>query len=135
MDCLLQTSPPIDPKDWGLNWQAVRIVTTITTFFEVFYFNQCFARYTNLYNKTRCLMCDTCTFAMVIRTFHGEAAQQHCRATVRCVLASVLAHLHSVGGGDSDRSLLEIQRLGVLKQWEVVAGPPRGAIGKTFTGA
>lgn len=37
---------------WYLNWNDMKILTAITTFFQVFYTNQCYNRYKKCYNTT-----------------------------------------------------------------------------------
>lgn len=108
-------------KDWGLDWDFVRVVTAMTTFFEVFYSNTCYSRYTALYKSTRHMLQDASHYAYMLRAFLGEKATAHARLAVRYMMAGVMLHFYDLKDKSGEFELRELGRLGLVNHTEMQA--------------
>jgi hypothetical protein len=96
-----------------MSWSDVKIITTVTTFFEVFFSNQCFHRYSTLYDMSRTLVTRTSELTMQHRLFLGPKNPKHCRLGIRYVCAAIYMFFADViqtgckGTTLNDGSLLE----------------------------
>lgn len=54
-----------------MDWNDVKVITAITTFFEVFYTNQCFHRYLHLYDHVRGMLADVADLSFQLRLYMG----------------------------------------------------------------
>lgn len=54
-----------------MDWNDVKVITAITTFFEVFYTNQCFHRYLHLYDHVRGMLADVGDLSFELRLYMG----------------------------------------------------------------
>lgn len=111
-----------DNKDSVLyvNWEGIHIVTTMTTFFEIFYTNQCYSRYVALYHSTRTMMGHIHDFTFEMRTHFGETAHQHTRVATRFLMASVLLFFFEMNAHVSEREWEELKSLALIDDDEKV---------------
>lgn len=77
-----------------INWDFMKIISSITTFFEVFYTNQTFGRYWHLYAKMRAMLRNALEFGFET-TLHlqGDGPHQHVRLATRYFLCSLMLFL------------------------------------------
>eukprot|EP00747_Dinoflagellata_sp_TGD_P048399 gnl/TRDRNA2_/TRDRNA2_145590_c2_seq2.p1 gnl/TRDRNA2_/TRDRNA2_145590_c2~~gnl/TRDRNA2_/TRDRNA2_145590_c2_seq2.p1 ORF type:complete len:434 (-),score=56.80 gnl/TRDRNA2_/TRDRNA2_145590_c2_seq2:115-1416(-) len=102
-----------------ISWHDMQVISAITTFFEVFYSNQSFARYTALYEVTRKMLSDFYGFVYEVSLFVGPASKAHVRLATRFFLCSVLLFFFEMNGEVSDREWGELLELGLVKPEEV----------------
>jgi predicted membrane chloride channel (bestrophin family) len=118
---LLQRFPKFETEDspYHISWNDIKVITGMTTFFEVFYTNQCFQRYLTLYNISNQMMSCCCEIVVLFRLHLGKDAKNYMRLGVRFALASTFLTFHEVH--DSEVSQEEFQTLveqGLLKPLE-----------------
>merc|ERR1712151_856138 len=70
----------------------------MTTFFQVFYTNQCFARYTGLYEGTRSMMSACYDVALDLRVHLGPSNRAHCRLALRYLICDTLLFFAEMDG-------------------------------------
>mmetsp|Transcript_90032 Transcript_90032/g.197156 ORF Transcript_90032/g.197156 Transcript_90032/m.197156 type:complete len:381 (-) Transcript_90032:164-1306(-) len=111
-----------------LDWDSVKIVSGITTFFEVFYANQCYSRYIHLYNTTRGMINHVHDLCHYFRVFLGEAAIGHSRLGTRYVIVAMVLHFYEMKGRTSHVDLAELIGMGLLRDSEltVLRATPSG---------
>uniref|UniRef100_A0A6U6NSW9 Bestrophin homolog n=1 Tax=Zooxanthella nutricula TaxID=1333877 RepID=A0A6U6NSW9_9DINO len=103
---------------WAMDWHAVKIVTAITTFFEVFYSNTCYGRYTKLYNQTRGALAHSMKVTFLLRIHMDEPVRKHARLAMRYVYCSVCLMIHAAQHADPRTSLQEMCDKGWFNQAE-----------------
>jgi len=104
-----------------LDWDSVKIVSGITTFFEVFYSNQCYARYLHLYNTTRGMINSVHDLCHYLRVFVGDKAKGYSRLSTRYVILAMILHFYEMKGRGTDADIVELSRLGLLRDVEMDA--------------
>merc|ERR1712232_523881 len=67
----------------SISWSNLKLIAAMTTFFQVFYTNQCFNRYERLYNNTRRMMSLCYDLALHLRLNIGDASRPHTRLAMR----------------------------------------------------
>mmetsp|Transcript_30858 Transcript_30858/g.81131 ORF Transcript_30858/g.81131 Transcript_30858/m.81131 type:complete len:375 (+) Transcript_30858:75-1199(+) len=107
---------------FDLNMDFVRVITGITTFFVVFYSNNCYSRYQRMYDLTQDVFAGASCFAYMLRTQLLEKTPNHARLSIRYMVAAVWLHFLHLKGKTSD---IELQKLvavgqspGLLRQHE-----------------
>jgi len=83
------------PK-WVLEWNEVKVVTAITTFFQVFYISQCYNRYVHLYTHVRTLLTDMTLILFDIRIRCRAHFPKHAWLASRYIVAAGLLVLQGV---------------------------------------
>lgn len=106
-----------------MDWKQMKIISGITTFFEVFYTNQSFLRYKQMYSDTRTLLGSMCSFCFIARLHQGRA-QTLVRTAARYVVSSSVLFLLEVSGSRSDPEQEELWQMvivggGLLKRHEM----------------
>lgn len=88
-----------DPASYlYIDWKIVSVITSMTTFFEVFYTNNVFARYLSLYNLTRSILGSLSNFAFDFRIHAGDRAQPMVRLATRFMLCSTFLFFYELSG-------------------------------------
>jgi len=116
-----------------MDGENVKIVTLVTTFFEVFYANQCYWRHNRLWSLLRSMFGAVYDFTFNARLFMRSSGQPYDRLACRWVVVSSLLFLYEVrrsGGKVGDPEWKKLEALGLLKRDEVdflsgMAGPQR----------
>lgn len=111
-----------DKKDvFYMDWSEIHIITAMTTFFEVFYTNTCYARYTLLYNITRNLLNVVSEYAFLARLYMRPSGRPYDRVACRWLCASLLMSLHEITQERdlSPQEWMRLLSLGLLKREEV----------------
>lgn len=75
---------------WEMNWHQAKVMTAVTTFFQVFYTNQCYTRYILLYSTTKKLLVEIVHICLELRLRLHTTCPQHARLISRYTIASVL---------------------------------------------
>lgn len=104
-----------DPASYlYIDWKIVSVITSMTTFFEVFYTNNVFARYLSLYNLTRYILGSLSNFAFDFRIHAGDRAQPMVRLATRFMLCSTFLFFYELGGEVTE------QEWGVLMEAKLI---------------
>jgi hypothetical protein len=97
------------PSDWKslqvlyVSDKDMKVISTLTTFFQVFYANQCYARYLGCYNLTRRLLLQMHRFAFVLRiAFNKPELKSNLRMAMRYMIASNLLFFFELNREVSD---------------------------------
>lgn len=106
-------------KTFGLDWHSVNVISGITTFFEVFYANQCYARYLFLYKKANNAFTGVHDLCLYLRMFVGDTERGYSRLCARYVILAIMLHLNQVRGRDPEADLEEFSALGYLQDLEL----------------
>jgi len=117
--CLSEVVGPTSSHEMDLDWTDVKVLTAITTFFEVFYSNQCYARYLRFHGNTRGMINDVHAFAFVLRCHIGEKARNHLRLSLRYMIAGIILHFYEMQHKMSEMDLRYLQSLGILSPGDV----------------
>jgi len=72
-----------------MDWNDVKVITAITTFFEVFYSNQCYSRYIHLYKESRDIFAALHDLSFQLCLHLGRDAPKHMWLATRYALLSV----------------------------------------------
>mmetsp|Transcript_46599 Transcript_46599/g.120646 ORF Transcript_46599/g.120646 Transcript_46599/m.120646 type:complete len:386 (-) Transcript_46599:96-1253(-) len=97
----------------------MRIITTLTTFFQVFYSHECYTRYQELFMLTRQLLVQLHRFTFLQRVhLHKPELRQHIRLALRFVLASVMMFFYEVNDQVSDEEWDELVSQGLIMEDE-----------------
>eukprot|EP00445_Apocalathium_hangoei_P076719 CAMPEP_0204154820 /NCGR_PEP_ID=MMETSP0361-20130328/29051_1 /ASSEMBLY_ACC=CAM_ASM_000343 /TAXON_ID=268821 /ORGANISM="Scrippsiella Hangoei, Strain SHTV-5" /LENGTH=433 /DNA_ID=CAMNT_0051110157 /DNA_START=6 /DNA_END=1309 /DNA_ORIENTATION=- len=104
-----------------VDWDGVTIVSGMTTFVEVFYAQQSFARYVRLYNKMKKMIRHVYELVHYVRVFIGDRARGYSRCCSRYVIASIVLTLQDMKGQGSDADLRKLGRLGFLSEMEMTS--------------
>mmetsp|Transcript_62655 Transcript_62655/g.186753 ORF Transcript_62655/g.186753 Transcript_62655/m.186753 type:complete len:380 (+) Transcript_62655:147-1286(+) len=98
-----------------LGWNEMKIISAATTFFEVFYTNQCFARYNSLYSLSRKMLGNLYDFVFEVRLHLRGTSQSHVRLAGRWFTASVVLFFYETNSDVSEREWAELLRQGLIK--------------------
>jgi len=101
-----------------IEWNEMKVIGAITTFFEVFYTNQCFSRYLKLHTLTRTLLGTLYDYAFELRLHLIKDNPNHLRLACRCFLASILLFFYEMNSQVSESEWRELKRLGLLRDDE-----------------
>mmetsp|Transcript_46803 Transcript_46803/g.106148 ORF Transcript_46803/g.106148 Transcript_46803/m.106148 type:complete len:373 (-) Transcript_46803:36-1154(-) len=106
-----------------IRWAFVMVISSMTTFFEVFYTNECYSRYQLLFNHTRDMLNSMHTFIFELRVHFQEGCHRYTRLSSRFLMASMLLFFFELGetiseDNDEHRGDLEERAfLATEKQW------------------
>lgn len=84
---------------WGMNWNDIKVIAAMTTFFEVFYTNQCFMRYVYLYGVGGKITGACYEFIIYMRLYCGKGGYAHTKLATRFVLVSIFLNFFEVHHG------------------------------------
>mmetsp|Transcript_104747 Transcript_104747/g.337746 ORF Transcript_104747/g.337746 Transcript_104747/m.337746 type:complete len:375 (+) Transcript_104747:67-1191(+) len=101
-----------------VDWNEVKVVSAITTFFEVFYTNQCYSRYLRLYDLTRKMLGNLYDFSFELRLHLGKDCQSHARLASRWFTAGVLLFFYEMNSYVSEAEWEELLQMGLVKPEE-----------------
>jgi len=101
-----------------LDWRQMKVIAAVTTFFEVFYTNQCYGRYTELYRISRKMLGNLHDFTFEIRLYLRSSCLNHTRLAARWFTASVILFFYERNCEVSSREWAELIRQGLLKPSE-----------------
>eukprot|EP00929_Paragymnodinium_shiwhaense_P075873 TRINITY_DN38860_c0_g1_i1.p1 TRINITY_DN38860_c0_g1~~TRINITY_DN38860_c0_g1_i1.p1 ORF type:complete len:458 (+),score=95.03 TRINITY_DN38860_c0_g1_i1:122-1495(+) len=97
----------------------IHIITAFTTFFEVFYTNQCFTRYLRLFQEARWALNGIHRFVFSLSVFlQNDASRPYARTAARYVLSAVVLFFYSMNGRISEDEWDELLKKGLLKEQE-----------------
>mmetsp|Transcript_70119 Transcript_70119/g.131077 ORF Transcript_70119/g.131077 Transcript_70119/m.131077 type:complete len:347 (-) Transcript_70119:18-1058(-) len=114
---LAEATDPMSP--FYIEWDHVKVITSLTTFFEVFYSNQCFSRYQQLYGLTRSLLASLVSFSFEMRVYVQDDHKRHLRLATRYFLASVvLFFFEAKDQSISDREWAQLEKFGLVSKKE-----------------
>jgi len=104
-----------------INWDSVKVLSAITVFFEVFFVNQCFDRYSKLWGLVRNAIGAIYDFAFNARLYIRPCGQPFDRTATRWVMANFLLFMYELqrGGDIEDREWAKLQEFGLVKRDEV----------------
>mmetsp|Transcript_11540 Transcript_11540/g.26812 ORF Transcript_11540/g.26812 Transcript_11540/m.26812 type:complete len:364 (+) Transcript_11540:81-1172(+) len=102
-----------------IDWDHVKVITALTTFFEVFYSNQCFGRYMELYSLTRNLLGTLDNFSFEMRVYVRDDHRRHLRLATRYFLASVVLFFFEAQNAPvSQNEWEQLQKFGLIQEAE-----------------
>mmetsp|Transcript_40784 Transcript_40784/g.93912 ORF Transcript_40784/g.93912 Transcript_40784/m.93912 type:complete len:347 (-) Transcript_40784:273-1313(-) len=102
-----------------IEWDHVKVITSLTTFFEVFYSNQCFSRYQQLYALTRSLLASLVCFSFEMRVYVQDDYRGHLRLATRYFLASVVLFFFEAKDQNiTDREWAQLDKFGLISKKE-----------------
>lgn len=92
----------------------------MTTFFEVFYTNQCFSRYLGLYGVSGKITGLVYDLILILRIFAGVKGYAHTKLSVRFALVAIFLNFYEVHHGDavSDEEWKTLMDHGLLRSSE-----------------
>jgi len=105
-----------------VGWHEIGIITALAIFLEVFYTNECYQQYVQLYDMTRDLLGFIVDFSFLMRMVIKPKLPGYARLSFRYALASAMVLLDVVEQPDhtvSEGKWLEMVSDGVLYQEEV----------------
>jgi len=91
-----------------IEWNNVKVITALTSFFEVFYTNQCWTRYVHLYRESRQLLTNLHDLVFELRLYLSKVdsyGQSVCWLSARYAVLAVELYF------------LEMRRLGEDREW------------------
>jgi predicted membrane chloride channel (bestrophin family) len=103
----------------------MKIVSAITTFFEVFYTNQCYQRYLQLYSLTRKMLGSAYDLCFVMRLYirhsSSDVAALYDRIASRWVVVSLLLFIFELKTGEpaTEEEWLKLKKLGLARAEEI----------------
>mmetsp|Transcript_103046 Transcript_103046/g.291325 ORF Transcript_103046/g.291325 Transcript_103046/m.291325 type:complete len:366 (-) Transcript_103046:107-1204(-) len=84
-----------------MDWEDMKVVGAITTFFEVFYTNHCFSRYKVLYELVREMLGNLYDYCLQLRVYVPGPSQEHAHLASRQLIAAVLLFFYELNGMSS----------------------------------
>lgn len=103
----------------SIDWTEVKVITAMTTFFEVFYSNQCFERYHLLYKESRDIIGNTYDIIINIRYYLYHKEPLHLHLASRFLLCAVVLGFYChVGGAVSEEEWERLLDMGLLRVQE-----------------
>mmetsp|Transcript_18164 Transcript_18164/g.38839 ORF Transcript_18164/g.38839 Transcript_18164/m.38839 type:complete len:381 (+) Transcript_18164:239-1381(+) len=99
-----------DHSMWFIDWKIISVITSMTTFFEVFYTNNVFSRYVRLYTWTRQIIGALPNFAFDMRIHAGDTNQPMVRLACRYFIASTFLFFYSLNGEISEPEWTNLTR-------------------------
>jgi len=101
-----------------VSWHDLKVIGGITTFFQVFYVNQCFERYNRLYHSTRDMMGLIYDAALDLRMNISSEAPQHMRLALRYLVSGVILYFCELDGVVNQAEWQELMDLSLVSQDE-----------------
>lgn len=98
-----------------IDWNDMKVISAITTFFEVFFTNQTFTRYLHLYDRTRNLLKCVCEFCFETSLHLKSTSQSHIRLATRYFLCSVVLFFSQMKKSEDEKLWAELQRLSLIR--------------------
>lgn len=102
-----------------MDWNDMKVISAITTFFVVFYSNQIFNRYQKLYSDTRNLITKITEFTFEVSLHVKESSLAHARLTSRFFLAATVVFFSEMKVNTSTKEFEQFIEQGILKEPEV----------------
>eukprot|EP00929_Paragymnodinium_shiwhaense_P032892 TRINITY_DN18173_c0_g1_i1.p1 TRINITY_DN18173_c0_g1~~TRINITY_DN18173_c0_g1_i1.p1 ORF type:complete len:382 (-),score=86.00 TRINITY_DN18173_c0_g1_i1:132-1277(-) len=104
-----------------LDHADIKVISAMTTFFEVFYTNQAYNRYMYLYSKTKETLQTLFDYGVFMRLVFGQdkVSLPHKRLSVRYHAASVLLFFYTLDGDVTEAQWRELEDLKLLTGTEV----------------
>jgi len=102
-----------------ISWHFIKILSTMTTFAEVFYTNQCYHRYLHLYSECRKIFRIMNCFVMEVRTNLTLENKQYTRLSSRYIMASTLLFFFEITDNVNRKEWRILKDKGFLKEDEV----------------
>eukprot|EP00747_Dinoflagellata_sp_TGD_P059554 gnl/TRDRNA2_/TRDRNA2_151623_c0_seq1.p1 gnl/TRDRNA2_/TRDRNA2_151623_c0~~gnl/TRDRNA2_/TRDRNA2_151623_c0_seq1.p1 ORF type:complete len:448 (-),score=50.93 gnl/TRDRNA2_/TRDRNA2_151623_c0_seq1:148-1491(-) len=98
-----------------VSWNYLKIISGMTTFFEVFYANQCFTRFLKLYNEMRGILSCFDSFVYQMKLWLGSKSMAHIRLSSRFFLCSNILFMFEAEKPCTEREWEELIDHGLLK--------------------
>jgi len=97
-------------KRWSMDSEDVKIITAVTSFFEVFYTNQCYTRYLRFWNLNKKMCGKIYDFAFLARLITRSSAKPYDRVASRWLAVAHLLFLSRDSDADGQcwRKLLSL---------------------------
>mmetsp|Transcript_93689 Transcript_93689/g.269828 ORF Transcript_93689/g.269828 Transcript_93689/m.269828 type:complete len:401 (+) Transcript_93689:136-1338(+) len=111
--CLIEENP------WHIGWHSIKVISTMTIFFEVFYTNECWKRYTGLYSQTREMLHTTYDFITELRLLIGRTSKRHLRLSVRYLMSAVMLFFYEMDNVVNDHEWAQLLKLGLITEDEI----------------
>jgi len=113
---------PHDCVDGGplfISWDDIKIITAMTTFFEVFYTNESYRRYMFLYDSVNSLMAAGFEFCYQLRLFARAAGKPHILLPARWLNTTFILFFWQLQGNEVTIAEIDkLQSIGLLRQGE-----------------
>lgn len=103
----------------SIDWTDLKIVSTITTLFLLFYAHQCYTRYQQLFVLTKRLLGCVQDFAYYARMFVSHSGQPHYRMACRWLVATALLAMCELRGEVSRNQWHRLVDLKLMKDEEM----------------
>jgi predicted membrane chloride channel (bestrophin family) len=119
MFCILYHHGILPDNDMmHLDASSMKVLSALTTFFEVFYTNECYDRYVDLYKMTRASFSTTFDFIFGLRAIMRQQHHQYTRLAGRYAMASTMLHFLQMNGVHPDEAWGHLFEQGFAKQEE-----------------
>lgn len=103
----------------AVDWDDVKVISAITTFFEVFYTSQCYHRYFLFNHETNEVFRTGHKFAFELRIYTSPSGQAHQRIILRWLRVSLVIFFTRLRHGeDLDFCVERLAHLGLLREAE-----------------
>jgi len=113
---------PKDSADGGIlyiPWKDMKIISAMTTFFEVFYTNECYARYMDLYKTMNQMFAAGFDFCFQLRLYARAAGMEYVLLPTRWLDASFLLFFWQLKGNEVTTTEFDkLHRAGLLRKQE-----------------
>lgn len=106
-----------DEEPHLIDWSEMKVITAMTTFFEIFYTNHAYNRYLHFYEITRFMIGDLYDYCFELRLHLSPQCKQHARLATRQIVASVLLFFYEMDNV-SEMEWDELVRQGLVKSQE-----------------
>jgi len=116
----IQNTQDVSTQNVAIDWNALKVVTAMTTFFEVFYSNESYKRYLRLYDRTREMLGTGYEFTLMTSLNIGRTSMKHVHLANRYYVANTLVFFFDLSGSHviTDRQWSELHRLRILTKEE-----------------
>lgn len=88
----------LEYEEASIPWSTVKIVSSMTTFAAVFYANQCYNRYIEVFGVTQSMLGSLCEFAYNVRLYIRPSGLPYDRVSCRWVVTCLLLALRDQRG-------------------------------------
>lgn len=109
----------VERTDWSISWADMGVISSLTTFFEVFYTGQSYGRFCHQYGKVKSLMATVCDFSFECTCHITAAAPQHVRLATRYFLASVVLFFKEVEHHTQGEEMAELESSDLILEHEL----------------
>jgi len=105
----------------GMTWSDMRILTAMTTFFEVFYTGECFSRYIRLWGLVNKSFSKAYDWVFMARFFMRETGRPYDRLSGHWLMVTLILALYEARAKEPmpNAGLQNLVLMGLLKQHEV----------------